>query len=210
MLSGQWKVVIGSGLVRGISTAIVGMVFAAGTALSAPIAPKGTYVLDSEHTQIVFSIKHMGLSTFFGRFGKITGTMIFDQEAPEQSTLNVQIDMHAIDTHVAALDNSLPNSVFIADKYPFATFVSAAVKKTGANTGTVTGNLTLAGITKPVTLDVTFNGGRGTGEPLQPYRIGFDAQAIVKRSDFGLTHMIWSGFVGDEVQLLIEAEAVRR
>jgi polyisoprenoid-binding protein YceI len=201
---------MGLGLVRGISTAIVGMVFAAGTALSAPVAPKGTYVLDSEHTQIVFSIKHMGLSTFFGRFGKITGTMIFDQEAPEQSTLNVQIDMHAIDTHVAALDNSLPNSVFIADKYPFATFVSAAVKKTGANTGTVTGNLTLAGITKPVTLDVTFNGGRGTGEPLQPYRIGFDAQAIVKRSDFGLTHMIWSGFVGDEVQLLIEAEAVRR
>jgi polyisoprenoid-binding protein YceI len=186
------------------------MVFAAGTALSAPIAPKGTYVLDSEHTQIVFSIKHMGLSTFFGRFGKITGTMIFDQEAPEQSTLNVQIDMHAIDTHVATLDNSLPDSVFIADKYPFATFVSAAVKKTGANTGTVTGNLTLAGVTKPVTLDVTFNGGRGTGEPLQPYRIGFDAQAIVKRSDFGLTHMIWSGFVGDEVQLLIEAEAVRR
>ena len=67
----------------------------------------------------------------------------------------------------------------------------------------------LAGVTKPVTLAVTFNGGRGTGE-LQPYRIGFDATAKLKRSDFGLTHVIWDGFVSDDVTLLIEAEAERK
>ena len=84
------------------------------------------------------------------------------------------------------------------------------IKKTGDNTGTVTGNLTIAGVTKPETLAVTFNGGRGSGEAMQPYRIGFDATGTVKRSDFGLTGMIWSGFVADDVQLMIEAEAIRR
>jgi polyisoprenoid-binding protein YceI len=61
-----------------------------------------------------------------------------------------------------------------------------------------------------VTLSVTFNGGRGTGEPLQPYRLGFDATATLKRSDFGLTHVFWTGFVSDEVTLMIEAEAERK
>lgn len=191
-----------------LSVLVVGL--AAAPALSAPSAPKGTYQLDPEHTQVVFVIKHMGLSNFFGRFGKITGTLAFDQAAPEQSVLNVQIDMHGIETHVPELDTILVNSIFQADKYPNASFVSTAIKKAGDNTGTVNGDLTIAGVTKPVTLSVTFNGGRGSGEPMQPYRIGFDATTAVKRSDFGLTHMIWTGFVGDDVQLLIEAEAVRR
>jgi polyisoprenoid-binding protein YceI len=202
--------VSGSRFVRGFVIAVAGIGLALAPALSAPLAPKGTYTLDPAHTQIVFTVKHMGLSTFYGRFGKITGTLNFDQEAPEKSTLEVQIDTHAIDTHVPELDSSLPNSVFAADKYPSASFVSTAVAKTGEVTGTVTGNLSLAGVTKPVTLEVTFNGGRGSGGPLQPYRIGFDAKATLKRSDFGLTNMIWSGFVSDDVQLLIEAEAVRK
>ena len=178
---------------------------------AAPIAaPKGTYALDSDHTQIIFAIKHMGLSTFYGRLGKVSGTINFDQAEPQNGSLNVQIDTTAIDTHVPELDSSLPKSIFQSDKYPTATFVSTAVTKSGDNTGTVTGNLSLAGVTKPVTLDVTFNGGRGSGQPLLPYRIGFDATATIKRSDFGLTHVIWSGFVSDDVHLLIEAEAERK
>jgi polyisoprenoid-binding protein YceI len=174
------------------------------------MAPKGSYTLDPGHTQVIFAIKHMGISTFYGRFGKISGTLDFDQANPQASTLNVQIDMTAIDTHVPELDSSLPKTVFQADKFPTATFVSTAIAKTGDNTGTVTGNLTLAGVTKPITLNVTFNGGRGTGQPMQPYRIGFDATGTIKRSDFGLTHMMWSAFVGDDVPLMIEAEAERK
>jgi polyisoprenoid-binding protein YceI len=174
------------------------------------MAPKGSYTLDPGHTQVIFGIKHMGISTFYGRFGKISGTLDFDQANPQASALNVQIDMTAIDTHVPELDSTLPTKVFQADKFPTATFVSTAIAKTGDNTGTVTGNLTLAGVTKPVTLNVTFNGGRGTGEPMQPYRIGFDATGTIKRSDFGLTHMMWSAFVGDDVPLMIEAEAARK
>lgn len=187
------------------------LALALGSASSAaPSAPKGAYALDSDHTQVIFSIKHMGISTFYGRLGKVTGTVNFDQAAPQNSALNVQIDMTTIDTHVLELDSSLPKSIFQADKFPTATFVSTAVTKTGDDTGTVTGNLTLAGVTKPVTLNVTFNGGRGSGEPLKPYRLGFDATTTIKRSDFGLTHVIWSSFVSDDVPLMIEAEAERK
>jgi polyisoprenoid-binding protein YceI len=192
----------------GMAAALAALV--AARALATPSAPTGTYQIDPDHTQVVFEIKHMGISTFYGRLGKATGMLNFDQAAPERGSLNVQIDMHTIDTHVPSLDSKLVSSVFQADKFPIATFVATKIEKTGDNAGSVAGDLTLAGVTKPVTLSVVFNGGRGSAEPLQPYRIGFDATATVKRSDFGLTHMIWSGFVSDEVQLLIEAEAVRK
>lgn len=172
--------------------------------------PAATYTIDPRHTQIIFSVRHMGLSTFFGRFGHITGTLNFDPAMPEKSVLNAQIDMASIQTHVEALDKELSSSLFQADKFPTATFVSTSSMKTGANTGTVTGNLTIAGVTKPVTLNVTFNGGRNSPIPLQPYRIGFDATASVRRSDFGLTHVMWSGMVGDEVTLWIECELEKK
>lgn len=177
---------------------------------AAPLAPKGTYTLDPDHAHVLFSVRHMALSSFYGEFGKVTGTLTFDQTNPEKCALSVQIDMHGIDTHVPELDERLTDSVFQVDKYPTASFTATKIARTGDKTGTVTGDLTLAGVTKPVTLSVTFNGGNGTGEQMQPYRIGFDATATVKRSDFGLTHMIWTGFISDDVQLLIEAEAVRR
>lgn len=193
---------------RVLSVALLGL--GIGQALAAPLAPKGTYKLDAQHTQVLFAIKHEGISTFYGRLGKVSGTLNFDQAKPENSALNVVVDTTTIDTHVPELDSSVPNELFQADKFPTATFVSTGIAKTGDNTGTVTGNLTIAGVTKPVTLAVTFNGGRGTGEPLQPYRLGFDATATLKRSDFGLTHVIWDGFVSDEVTLMIEAEAERK
>jgi polyisoprenoid-binding protein YceI len=171
--------------------------------------PAATYTIDPKHTQILFSIRHMGLSTFFGRFGHVTGSLNFDPAAPEKSTLTAQIDMTNIQTHVDALDKEL-SSFFHADKFPTATFLATRSVKTGTNTGTVEGNLTIAGVTKPVTLNVTFNGGRNSPFPLQPYRIGFDATTMVKRSDFGLTHTMWSGLVSDDVTLWIECELEKK
>ena len=190
------------------AAAIVILIFAPAQAL--PSAPKGTYALDPQHTQILFEIKHMGISTFYGRFSNVSGNINFDPSATEKSTLNVQIDMRAIDTHVPELDKTLSKSVFQADTYPVASFIATKITRTGENTGLVVGNLTIANVSKPVSLNVTFNGGRGSGEPMQPYRIGFDATATLRRSEFRLTQMIWSGFVSDDVQLVIEAEAVRR
>ena len=172
--------------------------------------PSGNYTIDPRHTQIIFEIRHMGLSTFYGRFGKVTGALTFDTAAPEKSTLSAQVDMTVIQTHVDELDKELSSSVFHADKFPTATFTANSIVKTGVNTGTVTGDLSIAGTTKPVTLQVTFNGGRNSPIPFKPYRIGFDATASVKRSDFGLTGMMWSGLVSDDVNLRIECEMERQ
>lgn len=181
-------------------------VVAAGVTGFAPVpAKKGTYKIDPRHSQIIFEIQHMKLSDFFGRFGKVSGTLTFDPDAPQNSTLDAAIDMTAIDTHVPELDKELVG-FFSADKFPAASFKATGITRTGEDTGTVTGDLSLAGVTKPVTLNVTFKGARNPPIPLQPYRIGFNATATVKRSDFDLTHSMWSGLVGDDVTLMIEAE----
>jgi len=184
------------------AVAIIGLSLAA----FGPIdAKKGTYKIDPRHTQIIFEIQHMGLSNFFGRFSKVSGQLVFDPAAPESSSLSTDVDMTAIDTHVDELDKELV-SFFKVDKFPTASFKATGISRTGDNTGTVTGDLTLAGVTKPVTLNVTFKGARNPPIPFQPYRIGFDATATIHRADFGLTNAIWSGMVGDDVTLLIEME----
>jgi polyisoprenoid-binding protein YceI len=175
-------------------------------ALDTQNVPKGNYVLDPDHAQVIFTITHMGLSGFYGRLGKATGTLSFDAAAPEQSALNVQIDMTTIDTHVPKLDGELTGGFFNSAKFPTATFKATKIEKTGDHTGTVTGDLTIKDVTKPVTLNVTFNGGRDSPIPFKPYRIGFDATGTIKRSDFGLTGTMWSPFVSDDVTLGIEAE----
>jgi polyisoprenoid-binding protein YceI len=168
-------------------------------------AKKGTYKIDPRHTQIIFEIQHMGLSNFFGRFSKVSGQLVFDPAAPESSALSADVDMTAIDTHVGELDKELVD-FFKAGKFPTASFKASGITRTGDNTGTVTGDLTLAGVTKPITLNVTFKGARNPPIPFQPYRIGFDATATIHRADFGLTNAMWSSMVGDDVTLLIEME----
>jgi len=181
-------------------------VVAIGISAFGPVdAKKGTYKIDPRHSQVIFEIPHMGLSTFFGRFGKVSGMLQFDPASPETSTLSADIDMTAIDTHVPELDKELV-AFFHADKNPTTSFKATSIARTGEATGIVTGDLTLNGITRPVTLNVTFKGARNPPIPFQPYRIGFDATATIHRADFDLTHAMWSGMVGDDVTLLIEAE----
>jgi polyisoprenoid-binding protein YceI len=195
---------------RFVPTAVF-LFFAFSAAQAAPLTAKaGTYAIDPNHTQVIFAIRHEGLSTFYGRFSKISGGLTFDPASPQTSALNVTIDMTGIETHVDALDKELRDSVFDANKFPTATFVSTGITKTGDNTGTVTGNLTLNGVTKPLSLDVTFNGGRNSPIPFQPYRIGFDATGTIHRADFGLDGMVWSGFVGQDVTLMIESEMEKK
>jgi len=189
-----------------IVRAVVVLVLATSVAGFAPVpAKKGTYKIDPRHSQILFEIQHMKLSDFFGRLGPVSGMLTFDPDAPEKSTLDAAVDMTTIDTHVPQLDKELVE-FFNGAKFPSATFKATGITRTGESTGTVTGDLTLAGVTKPVTLNVTFKGARNPPIPLQPYRIGFNGTATIKRSDFDLTHTMWSGIVADEVTLLIEAE----
>jgi polyisoprenoid-binding protein YceI len=166
-------------------------------------SPSGVYTVNAGHTQVLFSILHLGLTDYFGRFDKISGTMNYDGNQPEHSSVDISIEMTSIDVPSARLTDEL-KGVFGAQQYPIATFKSTAVTRTGPNTGQIAGLLTMRNVTKPVTLDATFNGG-GQSPMGGGYALGFRATGTIRRSDFGLTSMIWSPFVSDEVHLIIEA-----
>ena len=168
-------------------------------------APSGTYALETRHSQVLFAIPHLELTDFWGRFDGLSGSLNFDGKALEKSSVTIAIDMASVDTPSQRLNSELagPN-VFNAAADPTATFQSTSVARTGPATGKITGNLTLHGVTRPVTLDVTFNGARQS--PLgQGYELGFSATATIKRTDFGITGMPWEPMVGDDVKLTIEA-----
>ena len=117
------------------------------------------------------------------------------------------IDLNSVDTISDELDAKLKADLFKTDVNKTATFRSSSAKVTGPNKGTITGDFSIGGVTKPLTLNVTFNG--GMMHPFaNAYAIGFDATGSFKRSDFGLDKVNWSPFVSDEVQLTIEAEFV--
>lgn len=172
------------------------------------LTPKinGNYTLDPTHTSVIWSISHVGLSNYTGRFDRAEGELIFDAEKPENSRLDVIIDATSLSTGLPSFDEELiyDQKYLDAETYPDIRFSSTKVEKISENTGKVTGNLTLKGKTEPMTLIVTFNGaGKSFGNPGET--LGFSAKGELSRSSFGLTHLISFG-IGDEVSLRIETE----
>ena len=178
---------------------------AAGVSTDTKQAPAGAYQIETRHTVVLFAIPHLGLTDYYGRFEKTSGTLNFTPGAPEKSSVSVAIDTSSVNVPNGELMGELAGAdVFDAAKFPQATFVSTAVQRTGPTAGKMTGDLTIHGVTKSVTFDVTFNG--GAPSPMGPaYYLGFHATATIKRSDFGLDKMVWNSFVGDDVKLTIEA-----
>jgi polyisoprenoid-binding protein YceI len=168
-------------------------------------APSGAYAVEVRHTQVMWGIPHLGITDFYGRFEKISGSLNFNAASPEKSAVTITIQMNSLNTPNAPLIGELTSaSVFDVQKYPTATFKSTAIEKTGPTTGKITGDLTMHGVTKPVTLDVTFGG--GLADPMSgAYDVGFHATGTLHRKDFGLTGMTWESFVGEDVKLVIEA-----
>lgn len=190
------------------------LTFACATGASAEVstnpgaAPAGRYAVSPGHTQVVFSIMHMGLSPYYGRFGTVSGSLDFNPQSPEKSALDITMQMSSINTPSDKLTAELcSEKAFNCAQFPTATFKATSLRRTG-NTGEITGDLTLAGVTKPVTLRVTFHGGVRRAD-IGKYMLGFSATTTVRRADFGLTKMMWAGFVADEVNLLIEAEFIQ-
>ncbi len=183
------------------------------------LGPAGTYDLDPTHASLTWKVNHFGLSNYTARFTGISGTLVFDPENLSASSLEVSVDPASVETDYPAdfkaghpdspfdtFDQEISESdaYFNSTVFPAITFKSTEITPTGANTGTVTGDLTFRGVTKPVTLDVTYNGTASfPWAPDQP-KIGFSATGSLKRSDFGLDIMVPS--LGDEVDLLIEVE----
>lgn len=170
-------------------------------------SPSGAYSLDPKHVSVIWSVRHLGLSDFVGRFDAIDARLQWDRDAPERSALSVTIDPARISTRLPDFDKTLAGpDWFDAARFRQITFQSTTIVRTGPNAGAVTGDLTLHGVTRPITLDVVFNG--ATFNPIERRRaMGFSAVGSLKRSDFGMDR--FSGFVGDEVMLRIEAEFLR-
>jgi polyisoprenoid-binding protein YceI len=171
--------------------------------------PAGTYVLDPNHASLIWSVNHLGLAQYRGRFKALSGQLEFDPAKPEASKIEAVIEVNSIQTAYAGTDKSFEQeltSSMVLDgaTYPTIAFKSVKIVTTGTNTGKVTGNLTFHGVTKPVTLDVTFNGGLSRHPMTQKAAIGFTAKGAIKRSEFGIGFL--QGIVGDEVEILIDAE----
>jgi polyisoprenoid-binding protein YceI len=172
-------------------------------------APVGAYALEPAHSQLLFSIAHLGLTDYYGRFDRLSGTLNFDPKAPEKSSVSVTIDTSSVDTPSGGINDELKGAVFGIRAFPAATFKSTSVTRTGPDTGRMEGTLTIKGVAKPVSLDVVFSGGEE--DPLNgDFALGFKATGTIKRTDFGLTGMEWEPLVGDDVTLLIQAMFERR
>ena len=180
-------------------------------ALAAPmaIAQTSTWVPDKAHSGVDFSILHMSLSKVRGHFGNIGGTVTWNEADVTKSTVNVTIDVTTVDTGVAKRDEDLKSAkLFDATQFPTATFVSTSVSKGGSGL-TVAGNLTLHGVTKPVTLDVEGPTGPVPGMDKKPHA-GFSATTKIKRTDFGIGTGYPATIVGDDVSLTIDLDVVKQ
>lgn len=179
----------------------------AGVSTNPQTAPKGTYKLESNHTSVLFCIKHMGISDYCGRFNTISGKIEFSGSQPAKSSATIEIDMASIDTPSDKLDEKLRVDFLETAKFPKAFFVANSIKITGKNQGEITGALTLHGVTKPMTLTTTFNGGQV--HPLaNAYVIGFSAMTTIKHADFAFPDVLWKPFIGDDIKLYIESEFI--
>jgi polyisoprenoid-binding protein YceI len=189
---------------------IAAVLAAAAPALA--FAQTSSWNLDSSHTQTVFGVKHLVITTVKGQFNKTTGTVTLDEKDVTKSKVEAAIDVASINTREPKRDDHLRSADFFdAANHPAITFRSTKVEKAGDGKLKVTGDLTMRGVTKPVTLDVT----GPTAEIKDPQgnaRRGISASGKLNRKDFGIawSKLVEAGpVVGDEVSIEIEAELVK-
>jgi polyisoprenoid-binding protein YceI len=164
-----------------------------------------TYQVDPVHSTVIFRVKHMNTAYFWGRFNEITGTFALDSSDPSQVKLEFQVSAASVDTGNAKRDQHLKGPDFLnAVQFPTISFASKAVEKSG-NAYLVTGDMTLHGVTKPITVHLTPTGtGKGpTGAEIG----GIEANVTIRQSDFGITKM--TGMIGDDVWINISVEGGR-
>jgi polyisoprenoid-binding protein YceI len=167
-----------------------------------------TYALDPVHTRVVFLVEHAGFSHAIGAVSGSTGTLRFDRDDWRSAQLDVTVPLTRLDLGDAKWNAAaLASNLLDGKRYPEARFVSTQVEPIDAEHAKACGNLTLHGVTGPVCMEVTFNALKR--HPLPPFRrtAGFSATATLSRKAFGID--AWPSVIGDEVKLLIEAEAVR-
>jgi polyisoprenoid-binding protein YceI len=175
--------------------------YAAEQAPTLAISKGGTYKVDSYHTQVGFSLSHFGFTKYSGFFSGATGQLKFDPNRLGNTSLDVTIPVQSVLTTVPLLTEELKGDKFFdVSKYPEAHFVSTKVVADGQGGATISGNLTLHGVTKPVVLKAQFVGS-GVNPIDKAYTLGFQATGTIKRTEFGVS--TYAPAVGDDVQLTI-------
>ncbi len=178
------------------------LALASTAAFAAPL----TYKIDPNHTDVVASWSHFGFSNPIAHFGQADGAITYDPANVGASKVEVTLPLSGLNSHVPDFDDHLRSDDFFdAAKYPVITFRSTSVKAAGKDKLSVTGDLTIKGITKPVTLEVTINK-IGVQPMAQREAAGFNAITTIKRSDFGVGK--YAPNVSDEVTLTITTEAI--
>lgn len=186
-------------------------------ALSLPAQAKPEkYAIDPEHFSIAMSVRHIGYFDLIGLFTEGAGSFTFDEVKPAVSDIKVTIKTESFFSGHAKRDAHVRSADFLnAKEFPEMVFVGKRSEKTGVRSGKIHGDLTLRGVTRPLTLDVTWvksadypiGGGLFGGKP---YVTGINARGTLKRSDFGMTYAVENGLVGDEVTLILGFEARRQ
>jgi polyisoprenoid-binding protein YceI len=161
----------------------------------------GSYAIDSSHTLVQFTVNHFGISDYFGTFPGATGTLSIDPKNVASAKLDVTVPVASLSTTNGTLNKELVSADwFDAAKYPSIHFVSTKVTRTGANAATITGTLTLHGVSKPITLAATFNA--AAVNPLsKAYTLGFKATGVINRTEFGVSK--YAPLVSDATTLTI-------
>ena len=170
------------------------------------------YKIDPTHTQIIFKIKHLAISTVTGNFSTFEGSFEFDPEKISESKTSVKINSDSIDTSNQKRDEHLKNQDFFdVVKFPEISFVSKEIKDIDGKNFTIVGDLTIHGVTKMVVLKTEYNG--SATDPWGNERAAFSAEAKINRKDFGLTYnkLLETGglVIGEDVKILIEIEGIK-
>lgn len=183
-----------------IATTIVSSILLSGSAFAAD-----KYVLDSSHSQVVFEYNHLGFSSTYGMFSGFSGEIMFDEENPAASSVSVNIDTDSLITGWdARTKHFLSADFFDSSAAPTVTFTSTGIEVTGDDTANITGDLTLNGVTKPVTLETKLNK-KDVHPQAKKEWLGFNATTTLMRSDFDMGK--FAPYVSDEVKLNISVEA---
>lgn len=187
-----------------LSAFVVSLVSAAAQQVASPDPANvkaGTYKVEPYHTQADFSVSHFGFTNFSGVFSGASGSLVLDPAKPSAARLEVTIPIQSVQTTSAQLDGMLKGDQwFDAAKFPAATFTSTKVALLGKDSADISGNLTLHGVTKAMTLKAHFIGA-GVNPLDKSFTVGFEATGTIKRSEFGVS--TYAPLIGDDVRLTI-------
>ena len=191
-----------------LATSLANPALAQGLPAPAAQVQAGRYAVEPQHTQIGFAVSHMGFTTYYGHFSNASGSLQLSPTDPAASQLEISVPVDTVSTTSDKLDGELKSPDWLdATHFPQMTFRSTKIVASGADAADVTGNLTLHGVTKPVTLHARFVGA-GTNPLDKKYTVGFQIGGEINRSDFGVKAYV--PMIGDAVQLTISGAFERQ